>query len=1390
MSRRFTSLVIVSTAAVMLAALPQAARSAAPAAEYRAGLAKVDITPAHPIRLNGFGFRRSESEGVYQKIWAKALAIDTGDGKPAVLMTVDVLGIPAGLYDQIAQRLAKAGVPADRLAITATHTHTGPMVAGANPTLFGTPIPPEHLANIDGYTATFLDGLEGAARAALKDLRPARLSWGVGKVEFAKNRRTKGGPVDHDLPVLFVKDERGAVRAVYVTYACHAVTLSHNKIGGDWPGYAQEAIEAAFPGAVALVSVGCGADQNPTSGVSKDKTEVAAAHGREVAAEVKRLAGQFLAPLHGKLVAKTETIELSLAELPTREQWQEKAKRPDAVGHHARVNLARLERGEKLPTTIAYRVQTWAFGEALAMVHLPGEVVVDYAQRLKTELDARRLWPTAYANAAPCYIPSERVLKEGGYEGGNAMIYYDQPVPFRPGLEDKIVRAVTGLLGKPFAAPFDPAKTGGSRPLAPQQSLAALRVRPGLRVDLMAAEPLVADPVALAFGADGKLWIAEMADYPSGRTGKFEPGGRVVFLEDRDGDGTLDARAVFLDGLPFPTGVLPWRKGVLVCAAPDILYAEDTDGDGKADFVTKLYSGFGTENYQARVNSLQYGLDGWVYGSCGLFGGTITCHKTGKKVSLGNRDFRIKPDTGELEPATGRTQQGRVRDDADNWFGCDNSNLVRHYPLADHYLRRNPHAAAALTAVSVPAEQRLFPLKADVQRFKLSGPPGGVTAACGLGIYRDDLLGGEFTGNTFTCEPVNLVVHRLRLSPKGATFVGMRDKDEATSEFLASSDNWFRPVHALTGPDGGLWIADMYRFLIEHPRWIPAEDLAHIDPRAGSGLGRLYRVLPADTPPRPWPRLDRLDSAGLVAALDSPSGWQRDMATQLLLWQNDAGACPALEKQATASPRALARLHALVTLDGLGGLRAATVAVALDDADAVVRRHAVRLAERFLATDALVGRRVLERADDNDAQVLLQLAHTLGQWRGERAAAALAKLVRDHADDLLLSAAVVSSLNADNLPAIAAAVLGFSEPSATLLRDLFATAAATDGGDPLAKLLAAVTRPESDKFRPWQLVATAAALDALERQGRPWPQRAALAPMIAFARSSVAREGAAAEDTLAALALLGRDPAERAGDVQRLARLLIATRPATVQAAAVSTLTRVGTPDVPAVLVAAWPGATPALRTKLLDALLARPAWHPALFDAAEAGRIAPGQIDAGRRQGLLTHPNAAIRRRAEKVFAGAANPDRAKVIAAYEAALSRTGDHSRGKGIFARACAACHVLDGAGSAVGPDLATLTNKSPRYLLGEILDPNRNLDSRYLEYQAETRDGRIVTGVLAAETSTGITLRGQQGKEETILRADLEQLRGTARSLMPEGLEKDIALQDMADLLAYLTAARK
>ena len=1352
---------------------------------YKIGVAEIDITPAHPIRLNGFGSRRTESEGVSHRIHARTLSIQHADeAQPVLLMTVDVLGIPEPIRAELAKRL-KGKVPGERLAITATHTHCGPMLRGANPTLFGVPIPEEHLKSIDEYTPVFLDKLEQVALAALKDPQPSKLSWGVGTVGFAINRRTAGGPTDHDLPVLVVRDAKTEkVRAVYASYACHCVTLSHNKIGGDWAGYAAEAIRERFPGAVGLVSIGCGADQNPNS---RDKVETAQVQGRQIGDEVKRMLGGYLAPVRGKAVCTLRSLKLPLAELPERNGWEVLAKRNDALGHHARVQLAKLDRKETLATAMDYPIQTWAFGDSLAMVHLPGEVVVDYAARLKGELDRGRVWITAYANTNPCYIPSERVLKEGGYEGGGAMIYYDVPVPFKPGLEDGIVREVKAQLGPRFAATFDASKTDGSKPMSPQQSLRAIRTSGKFAVDLVAAEPLVSDPVAMAFGPDGKLWVAEMLDYPSGKTGKFEPGGRIRFLEDTNGDGIFDRATTFLDGLPFPTGVIPWRKGVLVTAAPDILYAEDTDGDGKADIVKKLYSGFGTDNYQARVNGLAYGLDGWVYGSCGLFGGKILSQRTGKTIALGDRDFRINPDTGEIEAASGRTQQGRVRNDWDDWFGCDNSNLGWHYALADHYLRRNPHVAPPNPVVSLPAgpdPNRLFPARVP-QLFPRSGPAGRTTAACGIGIYRDDRLGGEFTGNTFTCEPVNLLVHRRVLKPSGSTFQGVRSAVDVDREFLSSTDTWFRPVQATTGPDGGLWIADMYRFVIEHPRWIPPADLAKVDPRAGAGLGRIYRVRPEGDAPKAWPRLDKLDAGGLVAALDSPNGWQRDMVTEWLVWGDAKSAAPLLVKFLKDSKRPEARLHALAALDRLGGLTKESVAAALADDHAGVRRQAIRLSEPFLKADATIAATVSKLTADADAQVRLQAAYSLGMWRNAGAGEPLANLVRSHGDDPFLLAAVISGLNKDNFRAFVERPEVVKLLDTPLLASMIATAIGLGDDQVMAALLERITTGEGGMYRAWQFTALDTVLDAWTRSGKrkEWP--APVNAALAAARGTASDPKADITLRVAAVRLFGRDADRRADDLAALGALLVPQNPAPLQAAAVAALSRLPEDRAADALLGGWAGYTPALQMQALAALLARETWIPKVLSALAAGKLPASAVPAGKRQALLTHSDAKLRLQAEKVFAGAVNANRQLVIGNFRKEMPKSGDAARGKEAFKKTCAACHRLESIGHAVGPDLAALENKSAEYLLTEILDPNRNLDNRYLEYSASTTDGRTVAGLLASESSAAITLRLADGKESTILRADLDSLKSKGRSLMPEGLEKDIPPAVMADLIAYL-----
>ncbi len=794
------------------------------------GVAKVDVTPDAPIRLHGYLSRKTPSVGVDQHIFVKAIAIGSDASSPAILVTLDGLGFTDEIAAKVSKRLeAKTKIPRNRIAYCASHTHSAPLVSGLAPNIFGLKIPPDEQKEIDRYTQKLVDDLEMVAHAALADLKPAKISWGQGKVDFAANRRTAGGPVDQSLPLIKVESPEGAVRAVVVGYACHCTTIDPtvNKVSGDWSGYAQAEIEKDNPGCLALVVIGCGGDANPNP---RGRPGDAPAHGRAIADEAKRLLKTNLKPISSVPECKLARLDLPLGPLPTRAELEELVKGGGPIGHNAQTNIDKLDRGEPLQSKVDYVVQSWAFGDDLNIVFLAGEVVVDYSLRIKREFDPWKTWVAAYANDDPCYIPSERILREGGYEGGGAMVYYAKPAPFEPGLEDKILSVVHEIVPNSFEMKNDGA--GVDPPaLTPKESLVAIKVPRGLEVELAAAEPLVFDPVAIDFGGDGKLWVADMRDYPMGLDGRYQPGGEIRVLTDQDGDGRYDHATVFLDKIPFPTGVMAWRKGVLVCAAPEIFYAEDRDGDGKADVRKTLYSGFATENYQARVNGLAYGLDNWVYGANGLIGGRIKAVSQGKgrEFDLGARDFRIKPDSGEIEPASGLSQQGRIRNDWGDQFGNNNSVFLQHYPVPEHVVGRNPFVSAAppILNISKGADWNVLrPISQPLERFNDPGSLNRATSACGPAIYRDDWLGESYSGDAFICEPVHNIVRRLKLVQRGTTFTGEIPDSERDQEFLASSDNWFRPVQAKTGPDGALYIVDMYRYVIEHPRWISPGKLA------------------------------------------------------------------------------------------------------------------------------------------------------------------------------------------------------------------------------------------------------------------------------------------------------------------------------------------------------------------------------------------------------------------------------------------------------------------------------------------------------------------------------------------------------------------------------------
>jgi hypothetical protein len=426
------------------------------------GAARADITPDLPIQLAGYQQRTTEATHVVAPLHVRALAIGSDDEGPVVLVTAEVIAVSAAQSEAVAQavRMQYPAIAREQIAVCATHQHNGPAIAGTIPFMFSRDLPADVTDRLEKFEALLRKEMIAVALAALADRRPARLSWAQGSAEFAVNRRlivdskhagytsTPGGPVDHSLPVLRAVDTNGAVRAVLLNYACHCTVLKggENFVHSDWAGDAATRIESAHAGAVALVTIGCGADSDPQP---RGLAEVAT-HGKTVAGEVARLFTGEMRPVGRVTSAKFQAIEIPLARAVSRAELEERLKGKPNVAYAAAQFLRQLDAGQPLPTAIRYPVQVWSFAEELAMVFLGGEVVADYAIRLKREIGASRLWVNAYANDVPCYIPSTRVLAEGGYEAEDAMDYYGLPTRLAPDVEERIVTTVHALLPPGF----------------------------------------------------------------------------------------------------------------------------------------------------------------------------------------------------------------------------------------------------------------------------------------------------------------------------------------------------------------------------------------------------------------------------------------------------------------------------------------------------------------------------------------------------------------------------------------------------------------------------------------------------------------------------------------------------------------------------------------------------------------------------------------------------------------------------------------------------------------------------------------------------------------------------------------------------------------------------
>jgi putative membrane-bound dehydrogenase-like protein len=947
------------------------------------------------------------------------------------------------------------------------------------------------------------------------------------------------------------------------------------------------------------------------------------------------------------------------------------------------------------------------------------------------------------------------------------------------------------------------------------ESQKAFVVGPGFRVDLVAAEPLLRSPVAIDFDEDGRLYVAEFPEYNQYANPKFRGKGCIRLLEDTDADGVYDKSRLFAEGVSMASAVACWDGGVYVGSAPDLLYLKDTDGDGKADARRVVFTGFGTDRAgEGMLNSFRWGLDNRFHVSTSLDGGLVrpVNRRDAQTVSIRGNVFLFDPRGETFELSGGGGQHGMSMDNWGRTFVCGNSDPFHLVMYDSRYVARNPYLQAPPAAINIAPEgkytklHRISPVEPwRVLRTRLrsqglvpgsdegGSPSGFFTGATGVTVYRGDAFPVEYAGNLLIGEVSNNLIHRAIPEPHGLLLSAR--SAESGREFLASRDTFFRPVQMANGPDGCIWIVDMYRELIEGAAFLPSEVLRHMDVGSGVDRGRIWRLAPVGQKPRS-PKLSKATTAELVALLEHPNGWQRDTAARLIYQRQDQSAVGPLRRLAAAAKTPLGRTHARHALAGLGALGSDDVLAALSDREPRAREDALRLAEPYCRDNDQIQKRMEELIDDADAGVRYQLAYSLGALPGTKPAAALAGMaLRDGADTWMRMAILSSASDCRGelfhrlavnvefratqhgramLTALAAqtGAAGRANDLATVLKELDGTLAGdkSTSGEIVLALLSGTSATSQDHL----LAAGGGRLTSI------------LAERLTAARATAGDESQPEAARAAAVQSLRYASFDEVKAL--LAELLGSRQPLAVQTAAIEVLARFDDLRAASILLQQWAEMSPRVRASAAEALFARPAWAEVFLGAVEKGTVRRADVDPARVDLLKKYPDAAVRARAEKVFA-VAKAQRQDVVAAYQKSLQLKGDSQRGKAVFKEQCSTCHRLEGVGRQIGADLAAIRDRGLDAVLLNILEPNREALPQYQSYILETTGGRVLTGMIAGETANNLTIRKPDGSEETVSRIQIEAMRSTGLSFMPEGLEKQIDVQAMADLLAYLSSVK-
>lgn len=959
----------------------------------------------------------------------------------------------------------------------------------------------------------------------------------------------------------------------------------------------------------------------------------------------------------------------------------------------------------------------------------------------------------------------------------------------------------------------------GSHPRAAELP-SRIELHPDLEISLFAREPDVVDPVAVCFDAAGRLYVVEMRDFPYGLPPGNQPGGTVRLLEDTNGDGRADRSVVFADKLSFPTSIAPWRDGVIVAAPPEIVFLKDTTGDGRADTREVLVRGFRVGPTDSNASGLRWGLDNWLHGVNGGNGGElVSTRKAGAPLRLGNLDFRLRPDSGELETtySTGGGF-GLVFDEWGRSFTPHNVNHVQMRILPARLLARQPGLPPTGGTHSISDHgdmARIFAISEAQTRPNHPEQAGYFSACGGAGYLGHRDYPADLAGSVTVGDMVGNLIHRDVLRARGPILQAGRSPVESAREFIASTDIHFRPTALELGPDGALYLLDMQRDVIEHPDYIPAKMRAKLNLRAGDGRGRIYRIIPKRGVRQNQRPLAAMSPEELVAELRSPNQWRR-MTAQRLLVESGAGTITASLAALAVDPAdAVARVHALWTLEGLGALPESLLLRALRDEAPGVVENAIQIAVSS-GTPGSAPREAVQSLAVRHPEARVRF---VAAARVELSTDAVAELLRKDGLHPWSRIAALGALPGGEHLILREMILGARAPLEDWQRDNLAGLADLVGarGDPEAFRLALEALPEapSDIIAPvieglrggltrrstrlesvdglarW--LAAVAVRAPIEIRRQVWSLERQLGLPASPSQTAAIREAIRAltddergdEDREPAIRLVAL--AEGGIQTAALLPLFAARHSARVQRAALDVLQSAPDPVIASNLLARWTEIHPSLKRSVTHLLLGRREYHPALLDALETGRVKLGELnlDLEDRRRLIEWSTPPIRERARALIGDGEYGNRQARVEEWLGRLPPQGEPARGAVVFQNLCASCHRAGGIGHEVGPDLSGASHRSVEDLVSNILDPNMAIHPNYQTLAVETKDGELITGILAAENTEAVTLALAQGARVTVRRDQILRQSSTGASLMPEGLEAGLQPADLRDLVAFL-----